>query len=214
MKNKVYDYIKHSYLYDDPILTDDLLEQFPEIRKGTMRQILKRLCDDGVLKRATPGVFYFPNPKSILKSSVVSISNIISEKYLYKNNEIIGYRSGINFANKLGLTTQTASIETIVSNEVSDKKRIVRINNTKIIVVAPRVKVTAFNYKLLQVLDLLYNFEQYSESNEYEAKRYLIRYLEDLEIAADYMEHCVSKYPLSTQVKFYKLGVYHEITRG
>lgn len=38
-------------------------------------------------------------------------SDILSKKYLVNENGLIGYKSGLSFANFLGLTTQTASVE-------------------------------------------------------------------------------------------------------
>lgn len=213
MNNQITEYIKQSYDYNDIILTDDLIKRFPDVPNGTIRQTVKRLSDKNAIVRAAQGVYFRPNPDRLLKKPVISVSDIINRKYIYENDKIIGYSSGLNFANKLGVTTQTASVETIKSNAVSNKKRTIRISNNKIQLIAPRVKVNKSNYMLLQVLDLLNDFEQYSAVPLSGAEENVKRYLKRLDLSAIEIEKAVSKYPLSAQVKFYKLGVFHEITQ-
>lgn len=213
MNNQIYNYILSHYDFDEPILSDELKEKFDNISSGTIRQMFKRLCDKGVLKRVSPGIYYRPNPNSYFDIPFIDISNVIRDKYLFRDGNRIGYESGINFANKLGLTSQTASIETIVSNEVSEKKRLVKINKNRIIVSAPRVFINNSNYRLLQILDLLNDFKQNSEFELFEAEKNIKQYLDKLDLELKEIEVCVSKYPLKVQVKFYKMGVYHEFTR-
>jgi hypothetical protein len=154
------------------------------------------------------------NPQRLLKAPFVKISNVIENKYLLnKENEIIGYRSGVNFSNKIGLTSQTASVETIYSNAVSNKKRRIDINKNAIIINAPRVMVNSKNFKLLQVLDLLNNFEKYSEYDFPDALEKIKAYIRDVTLTSSEVDSIVTKYPLTAQVKFYKAGVGSAITQ-
>ena len=141
----------------------------------------------------------------------VYTSDIIKKKYLGDERLIIGYKAGLNFANKLGLTTQTASVETIVSNAVSNKKREIKVNNSRLIIDAPRYKVTNENYKLLQILDLLNEFERYSEIDLKPASKSLLKYISGIRLDDEKVEKIVSTYPLEAQVKFYKIGGHYAI---
>lgn len=139
---------------------------------------------------------------------------MVEQTYLKdKENNIIGYRSGINFANQLGLTSQTASVEVVYSNNVSNRKREIKLNKSRLIINAPRIKVTNKNYKLLQILDLLTEFEKYSEYDLKQVESKILSYLSGIKLSPDQLERIVEAYPLAAQVKFYKIGGANVITQ-
>jgi hypothetical protein len=141
--------------------------------------------------------------------------NIIDSVYLKnQDNEFIGYRSGINFANLLGLTSQTASVEVIYSNNVSTRKREIKIQSNRLMINVPRVKITNQNYKLLQLLDLLTDFEKFSEYELDQVQSKLLAYINSIQISSIELNRIVEAYPLAAQVKFYKLGAANVITQG
>ncbi len=120
----IYDFIKNSYKSSQPFFLKDLYKQFPKINEGTIRESIRRLINKEKIMKARNGVYELPNPNRVLKSHVVNVSKLIEQTYLRdKEDNLIGYRSGINFANQLGLTSQTASVEVIYSNAVSNRKR-------------------------------------------------------------------------------------------
>ena len=97
----------------------------------------------GIYYRAVKTPFGFSN---------IDYNKLINDLYLCNIDQVYGYISGPTLANKIGLTTQIAKEEYIVTNNnrvVSD------IDNIKLI--KPPVVVTRDNYKILQVLDLLLN---------------------------------------------------------
>lgn len=202
----LYEFILEEYSFNDPILLRDLYASFSEINKNTIRSILKRLNENEKVIKIEDGVYALPNPNSIMGKPTVYTSDIIKKKYIGDDRLIIGYKSGLNFANKLGLTTQTASVETIISNAVSNKKREIKLKNRRLIIDAPRYKVTNENYRLLQVLDLLNEFERMSEIDLKSASKKLLNYISGLRLDEDKVEMIVSSYPLEAQVRFYKIG--------
>lgn len=212
-KTEIFEYIKKKYNYDEPIQLSELYLNLPKMKEGTIRQVIKRLLTEEKIYKIKNGVYTIPNPDRILNKPSSNIRKVIEDTYIIdeKGNRV-GYISGINFANSLGLTTQTASKEIIYSNLVANKKREISIKNTKIIINAPRVKVTNENYKLLQVLDLLNDFERYSEYSLKEAKEFIFSFLNKLNMSLEEVELIVDKYPLVAQVNFYKIGGNNEIT--
>lgn len=213
MKEKIKKYIEKKYDYNTPILTADIREAFSDIKDGTIRQILRRLKLEDFLRQTGAGIYFRPKEVGILKKSYVPTEQVIRRKYLVNSNqEIIGYIKGFNFANELSLSTQTSHIMQIVSNEVSDKKRTIKFNNRTITVEAPKVLVTKNNFRLLQVLDLLDSFDKYSEIKLIDAKNKIVGYLKQGNLSFDEVATIVSKYPINTQLKFYKLGDIDGIT--
>jgi hypothetical protein len=164
--------------------------------------------------KAKNGIYELPNPNRILKSPMVNIAKVIEQSYLKdKDDNVIGYRSGINFANKLGLTSQTASVDEVYSNVVSNRRREIKINKSRLIINAPRIEIKNQNYKLLQILDLLSKFEKYSEYDLKQAKPTLLSYLANIQLTEAELDTIVCAYPLSAQVKFYKIGGANDITQ-
>jgi hypothetical protein len=212
-KDIILEYIKSNYDNKTPIFVNDIYKEFTEISEGTIRSLFKRFSDSGVLEKVDNGVYALPNKESVLGKATVYVSNVIENKYIRnEKGQRIGYISGINFSNQIGLTSQTASVNTIYSNNVSNKKRMTTLKNSRLIINAPRVKVTDENYKLLQILDLLNEFEKLSEQDLKTTSNKILEFLEKIKLKKEEVELIVSKYPLEAQVKFYKIGGANAIT--
>lgn len=214
-KDIILDYILNNYDKKTPIFVKDIYKKFPDISQGTIRSLFKRLSKTKQLEKINNGVYSLPNKDSILGKPSVYVNDVIQKKYILNDSgQRIGYESGINFANKLGLTSQTASVSTIYSNRVSNKKRETKIKNNRLIVNAPRVLVNDKNYKLLQVLDLLNNFDKYSEYDLKISSKKILDFISTIDLDENTMEDIVSAYPLEAQVKFYKIGRLYATTQS
>jgi hypothetical protein len=207
--------MKEKSQFYQPFLLKNLYRQFPDIKDGTVREMMRRLVGEKKVIKIKNGLYFLPNPERVLQSYAFNLMNIIDSVYLKnQDNEFIGYRSGINFANLLGLTSQTASVEVIYSNNVSTRKREIKIQNNRLMINAPRVKITNQNYKLLQLLDLLTDFEKVSEYELDQVQSKLLAYIKAIQISSIELNRIVEAYPLAAQVKFYKLGAANVITQG
>lgn len=214
-KDIILDYILNNYDKKTPIFVKDIYKKFPDISQGTIRSLFKRLSESKQLEKINNGVYSLPNKDSILGKPSVYVNDVIQKKYILNDSgQRIGYESGINFANKLGLTSQTASVSTIYSNQVSNKKRETKLKNNRLIVNAPRVLVNDKNYKLLQVLDLLNNFDKYSEYDLKISSKKILDFISTIDLDENTMEDIVSAYPLEAQVKFYKIGRLYATTQS
>jgi len=72
------------------------------------------------------------------------------------NNEIIGYETGPSFLNKIGLTTQIPKNKYFATNLYQRNGSRVD-KNLNVAIRKPSIKVTADNYKYLQLLDAIEN---------------------------------------------------------
>lgn len=211
-QEKIGNYLKENYTVKTPILMEEVYEEFNSYSKSTVRSAIKRLFDQGKLDRIDEGIYGIKDEKNILGRSSVSISDVIKKKYIEKDGEVFGYVSGINFSNSLGLTTQVGSTDIINSNVTSCDKREVLIDKNRIILRKPKIQINNKNFKVLQVLDLLDKFDEYSEMLLIETPKYILDYLDNVSLTFNEIDLILSKYPIETQIKFYKLGVYHVIT--
>lgn len=214
-KDIIINYIFDNYDKKTPIFVKDIYKKLPDISQGTIRSLFKRLSDSKQLEKISNGVYSLPNQDSILGKPSVYVNDVIQSKYILNDSgQRIGYESGINFANKLGLTSQTASVSTIYSNQVSNRKRETKVKNSRLIVNSPRVLVNNKNYKLLQALDLLNNFDKYSEYDLKISSKKILDFISTIDLDENAVEDIVSAYPLEAQVKFYKIGGLYAITQS
>ena len=211
--DQLYEYIEKKYEFSEPFLLTELYDGFPDVKQGTIRESIRRLLEQEKLIKSKNGVYGLPNPNRVLKTAVLNSEDALNKKYIKtEDGSVIGYRSGFYIANALRLTTQTSSDLVIYSNEVSKKKRTISVKNIIVIINQARVNVTNDNYKLLQVLDLLVNFNKFSEYSLNESKGIISHYLKELNLSNEEIEHIVEAYPKDAQIQFYKLGGTHAFT--
>ena len=216
IKQRLLRYIKDKYKPNQPIIQKDLYKQFENINPVTIRQTLLRLTEDQLLIKSdtTKGTFFIPDQNRILDVNTFDFNNFLEQKYLFDNSgKRIGYISGFQTANKLGLTSQTSNVYTIMSNAVSEKKRRIKAGNRRIIINRSRVEVNDLNYKFLQVLDLISEHEKYFDYSMEKNLEIFEYYLSELLLDKNEIDVILSKYPLKTQLNFYKMEVDHVITR-
>lgn len=209
---RIGDYIMKNYDVNTPIFVRDFYDKFPLVPRGTIRSTIKRLYENKKIEKIDEGVYALPNEGSILRKATVYASDVIKRKYLINDGVTIGYVSGINFSNMLGLTSQTASVETILSNVVLSKMRETEVGGQRVVVGRPKTKVDSYNYRLLQVMDLLNEFEKYSEYDLKSAAPNILKYLTSISLSKNEVEKIVSLYLPLAQVKFYKIGGQNVIT--
>ncbi|WP_058309087.1 DUF6088 family protein [Gracilibacillus massiliensis] len=211
--NKLYSVILDLYGYDEPVFTKDLKKRV-NMSDESIRQNIKRLSDNGYIIKVKNGIYYIPKANSVLNKQRVNIDKLIGRKYIKPiDKKVIGYITGTNFANQLGLTTQTACILTIVTNEAGRLEREVTIGNRVVKLKKPRVKVNDQNYKLLQVLDLLNDYDRVSEIPLEKGSRLIKKYLQNSDITISELNQYLKKYPRKTLENVIEMERYNELAR-
>ncbi len=116
---------------------------------------IERLIKKEIIKRISTGVFY--KPKQTVFGELKPDEEKIITLYLFKNGKRIAYITGLLLYNKMGLTTQIPKEISIASN----KKRIyISRGNIKANAVKSYVDVTDENYRFLEFLDTLKDFNK------------------------------------------------------
>lgn len=210
----IVDFILGNYDYDEPIFVDELYRAL-DVNNNTLRQNLKRATDKGIICRYEykPGIYFIPNPNSRLKKKTLSVNKIINKKYLF-NRDRIGYVTGIAFANELGLTTQNPSVLEIVTEAETNPVRVVDYKVRQVALRRPRVRdINEENYRLLQVLDLIKDFEKLSMTPYENAVKSIKNYLGGLKIDKEVLQDYLNEYPIKTKVKILESKLYDEITQ-
>lgn len=127
-----------------------------------VENIIEKWINDGLLISVYKDVYYIPRQDRILKNASYSMEKVITKAFLESNGHIFGYPIGINVSNKWGLTSQTACRGRYVSNKVLENMEI-KIGKRSFMILAPLVPINNQNAELLQLLDMLLNFKNWSE---------------------------------------------------
>ena len=217
---KLYDYILENFNKDEPFFVSEL--NMPGSTKNNIRQALKVLCDKGLAIRYDTGVYYIPHDSaqtdSQLKTELKNMSinqapftdyDIAGKKYICDRGEYFGYYTGFVFANAMYLTTQVPFVREIASNNAGSSKRKVEIGKAKFILKEPRTVVTTENYKILQLLDLLNDYEFYMDydNDEEFVKHNLLEYIKKLNLKKSIFNSYLEFYPDSIYKTVYNLEV-------
>ncbi|MBQ7839359.1 MAG: hypothetical protein IJ390_02570 [Lachnospiraceae bacterium] len=189
----LYDFLKSNYEENEPIFLSDIkIEGMSDVN---IRQQIKKLTDEGMIKRFDTGIYFLPK-KSIFRSgSQLSKDRVIELKYLQEQDSRCGYVTGLMFANQLGVTTQVPMVFEVVSNKATKDYRETTLANTRVIIRKPRVTVNEENYRILQFLDLLKDIDLYAEISGEELQRCLLQYMKRATLDFAMLEPYLSCYP-------------------
>lgn len=169
------DHLKENYKYNEPIFINEV--GIEGMMDNALRQAFNRLLKNGDIKRFDTGIYYLPKSGGVLNKSYMDSNKVINKKYITDGIKIYGYISGFSFVSQIGLTTQNPVITEIISNVESSKGRTITIGIKKVYVKRPKAVITNENYKELQILHLIGNYENWTEYEETEVKEQLIYYI-------------------------------------
>ena len=205
-----FDYLLKTYGTNAPIFVSDIT--YEGMTQNNIRQQIMNYVAAGKLKRYDTGIYYIPKESIFKTAPTLSQNSVIEKKYLYSGTERCGYISGINFANRIGLTTQVPASCEVVTNKASKDYRETTLASEKIIIRKPRVMIDESNYKLLQFLDLLKDIDLYSELEGNELNKKIRTYMEKSGLQFQQLEQYLSLYPDKIFRNMYKVGVLNGIS--
>ena len=203
----IYEFIKKNYSNGDPIFIKDIKGYSSDY----VRQEMKRLTDEGKLKRFYNGVYYISYTTVLGTEGKISIDKFIERKYLYDGKKVFGYYSGIKLANLYGFTTQNPAYVEITSNTATTKQRKHIVDGKKFIIYKPPVEVTNKNISSLMFLDLLTIIDEYSEISESEIKQKIKRFININKVDFDDVKKYLKYYPDKTYKNLFMKGYMNEL---
>lgn len=208
--DQVYAYLKENYVLNEPIFLSELY--IPGIKSVCLRQQIKKLTEDGRLKRFDTGVYFLPQ-KSIFRSgSAISVDEVIRKKYLMNGAQNCGYLGGGFLANQLGLTTQVPGFYEIYTNKATTDYRETTLANLKVILRKPYCIVDDQNASILQFLSLLKEVMDISEVEGQELTERLVNYMRKKGISFEAMKPYLKYYPERIYKNMYEAGLLNGIS--
>ena len=200
--------IKSALLKDfginEPIVIQNIdSEKYYGVSKVQFRKILAYLCADDKISRAKSGIYYFPAYNPLLnKKTPLSEQKIIQAKFIRSKNEVYGYQTGLSFANNLGLTTQVPQVIEIASNKVAKNK--VEKLTASFNIYKAKVTVTEENYKILQIFDVLNDYNDQIEVTNKTFLKIVSQYLADVTIPDEMFNQIIDRYPNNVLKNIFK----------
>ncbi len=201
----VYEYLKNNYKDNEPIFLSEIA--VPGMKEVSVRQQLKKLTEDGRIKRFDTGIYYIPRKTMFKSGSVLSVDEVIRKKYLTDGDARCGYVSGIMFANRLGLTTQVPMVYEVCTNKATTDYRDVQLGNFRVIVRRPYARINDENATILQFLDFMREVTDVSEVEGEELTVRLLAYLKAKNIRFDAFKPYLSFYPDRIYKNMYEVGL-------
>lgn len=202
----LYEYLMANYKEDEPIFMADI--NLPAVSDNTLRQMFKKLCDAGKIKRFDNGIYYIPSSSRLKGSVGIAPETVARYKYIERSGKIDGYYSGFTFANMLGLTTQVPYTMEIVSNSAGGNYRVVSLGGRKIALRRPRTEITGKNRPVLQFLDFLKDYEEYVDEDSQEVSVRLEALANSAGITKDDIDQYISLFPEKVYKNYYDLRLY------
>ncbi|MBQ9364892.1 MAG: hypothetical protein IJT82_03860 [Schwartzia sp.] len=169
----IYNYIKENYGKGDPIFFNDL----PCTSKGYLRHEIKKLVDEGKIKRVYNGVYYLPYTTILGTEGGMSILKYVDKKYKKSKGIIFGYTTGLQLVNRAGFTSQNSAFIEVCSNKATSRQRINVVDGIRIIIYKPKTEITNDNVSTLQFLDLLSLLDKFCEIEGIELKERIKRFI-------------------------------------
>ena len=206
----LYEYLKENYKENEPIFISEL--QYKNLNMNAIRQQILNLTNKNLLIRYDTGIYFIPGNSIFKNSKTLNKNKIIEKKYISTNDEIVGYFSGLNFANRIGITTQVPNLYEVVSNKATCDYRELKIGSTKIILRKPRTKITKENYLELQFLDMIKEIDNISILDKDENKKIVLNYMNTAKISFAKLQKLLEFYPDKIYKNLYQVGVLNGIS--
>ena len=207
--DEVYSYLLENYGQNEPIFLSELI--IPGIKPVSLRQQLKKLTEDGRLKRFDTGIYYLPEKSIFRFGSMLSPDEVIRKKYLIDGDSRCGYLSGMMFANQLGLTTQVPMTYEVYTNKATTDYRDTTLGNMRVIIRRPYVEVNDDNASALQFLDLIKEVGDISELDGAELTERLTSYMKTNGLGFDTLQKYFPYYPDRIYRNMYEVGLLNAV---
>ena len=208
--DEVYNYIENSYKENEPIFLSEL--NILGVKAVSIRQQMKKLTEDGRLKRFDTGIYYIPKKSMFRSGSALSVDEVIRKKYFVDGVNRCGYLGGILFANQLGLTTQVPGVYEVYTNKATTEYRETKLANLRVILRKPYCEINERNVATLQFLDLIKEVVDISEVEGEELTKRLLGYMKSKSIGFENMKPFLPYYPDRIYKNMYEVGLLNGIS--
>ena len=160
---KLIDFITAYFKRNNILLVEDIIKNNPELKPYAIRQFISNQVKQNKLCKVGYGVYTLPKKDIFGEQQVTDPIEVITQKYILNDKNLIGYYSGLTILNKLGICNQIPQIKEIVTNKEKSNKRDIEILGQKLILRKPSNYIDNTNAYTMQFLDIMKNIDKYSD---------------------------------------------------
>ena len=209
---KTIDYLRANFPKGAPIFFKDI--PLDGVSEETMRKRVSLLVKNGELTRVKRGLYYIPFKTRTGLDGAISIQSYIDRRYMTdRSGNTSGYISGLQLANKAGITTQNSAVYEIASNAATTRMRREKVGRKRLIIKKPAVEINGSNVRELQFLDLLLDLDRYAEISGPVLQRTIREFAEGRCVNYEIARKYVSKYPSRIYKNIIAGGMANELVR-
>ena len=202
----LYEYLKEKHGENEPIYIEEI--RFESYSRPWIFKELKKLVDNGKIKRFDTGIYYFPT-KTFFGDSILNPREIVNRRFLSDGKNVYGYIAGRSLLNMIGLSTQVPNLIELVTNNESTRVRNIKIGNQCIRARRSRTTITSNNAKVLQFLDLM---NVIIPSGMDETERYMLRkYIKRCGVTKNDVQKYSEIFPAKAMKNMVESGAVYEL---
>lgn len=176
---------------------------FQELGYNNLRQIFKRLVDEGHIRRYENGVYFLPD-----SNRLPDFGQVIKQLYISDGREVFGYEGAGSLAFGIGLANRQPGIPVIVTNKETSRGRYRRLKENTVYIKKPYYTVNADRAKVMQVLDLINEWEKHTDMTEDATFRRIGEYIRKQGFTKKILTECISYYPAKVSEQMMKHEMY------
>ena len=199
-------YLLDRYGCNEPIYSADI--RFEGYSRQWVFKELKKLVDNGDIKRFDTGIYYFPK-KMPWGESMLNPRKVIEQRFLSNGTDIFGYIAGISLLNQTGLSTQVPNLVELVTNRESSRVRDIMVGSQRVRARRSRTLVTKDNAITLQFLDLMNSIKPAAID---ETERLMLgKYVEASKVTRTSVTQYAGFFPAKATKNMLESGVIYEL---
>lgn len=189
----LYDFILQNYRSGEPIFETDILIEGVSVEDREKQ--LEHLVAYAKLMKYATGIYYIPEENNLGEKSALCPDVVARNQYIFRRGRRIGYYGGHTLANQMGLSSQVPIKEEFVSNEARKSEEEVSFGKRIYIVRKPPVEVTEENYRVLQLLEALKDFEECADESIPIATAQITYYIKKNKVSKENVNDYLSYFP-------------------
>lgn len=201
--------LKNKFGVNQPIFTNEILEEMSEYSRSRVFQLLKKAEQDETIIKFDKGVYYIPTETRYGKS-LISVEQVVRKKYIADKEDVFGIYSGLQMQQSFMLTYQVPTAIEIVTNNETMWVRETKLKNRSIILRKSRLPITRENADVYTILELFSNMDMRKYYDDTSVQREVVGFVKDRAIMGKDVYALAGAFPAKTTRNIMESGIINE----
>lgn len=204
------EYLIDKFGINEPIYAEEI--NYEDYSRPWILRELKKLVDNGELKRYERGIYYFPEKLPWGKDSTLSPRKIAMKRFVTDGDEVYGYITGLSLWNMSGLSTQVPNLLEVATNKESTRVRDIYIGYQRVRARKSRTEISKDNVRTLQLLDLMNVMQPPASLDGAESfmLKKFVKKVKEAGVTKDSISQYIGLYPAKAMKNLIESGVIYD----